>query len=255
LQQQADFTGRGDLLYNLTAGLRDNNDPEYLRQMVTDLNDKTQELSAAMERYGISWEQLGEKARQSKIDEMAMQFITDFKLLTDAGASTQLVIEKMSSSVVEFLQTAVRTGAEVPIAMQPMVLEMEKMGLLVDQNGQKLETSSINWSMTMTMTQGFQSVAEAINHLAQALGYELPQAARTAAIGINSELSRIQMPRLTFFRSEGDAEYVEPRTSDSGSVYVNVDATGSIVDPDMLSERIAERVAPFLPGVTDQYGV
>lgn len=196
LQRQAAFTGRQDLLTGITSGLATNNDPEYIRSLLADLQGKTEALQAAMDRYGISWEQLGVKAKQSQIDQMAIQFIADFQLLTQAGAEVDLVIEKMSGSVNEFVQTALRTGTEVPIAMQPMLQKMVDMGILIDANGVALtDLSSITWAESMT--QGFTKVADAINHLAMALGYELPKAARTATDGMNAEFSRLRVPGVS----------------------------------------------------------
>jgi TP901 family phage tail tape measure protein len=191
LQRKAAFTGQ-EHLYTQFMANRNTNTPEYLKGLLTELDDKTNQLTAAMDRYGISWESLGEKAKQSQIDEMAKQFITDFQVLTQAGVDVDLVIQKMSGSVNEFIQTAIRTGTEVPIAMQPMLQKMSEMGLLVDSTGAKIELSSLNWSVTMT--QGFQAVVEAVNHLTRALGYDLPAAANAGADGMNRAFARVQFP-------------------------------------------------------------
>lgn len=202
LQRQADMTGRGDLLAGVTSGLSTNNNPEYISGLLSQLNQQHEQLNAAMDRYGISWEQLGEKARQSQINQMAEQFVLDFQVLTQAGADVNFVIEKMGASVNEFINTALRTGTEVPMAMQPMLTKMSEMGLLVDDTGQQIELSSISWSMTMT--QGFQQVADAVNHLAQALGFQLPAAAQVAAGGMKAAFAGLDIKVPVRFDVSGD---------------------------------------------------
>ena len=66
LQNQAAFVNRTDLYQGITAGLADKNNPEYIRGLVTELNDKTQQLQAAMDRYGISWDSLEKRPSNPK---------------------------------------------------------------------------------------------------------------------------------------------------------------------------------------------
>jgi hypothetical protein len=230
LQRQADMTGRQDLLTGITTGLSTRNDPEYIRTLMGDLQARHDQLNAAMDRYGISWEQLGEKAKQSQINQMAEQFILDFQVLTQAGADVNFVIEKMGASVNEFIQTALRTGTEVPIAMQPMLLKMVEMGTLVDANGVALtDLSSI--SFAETLTQGIGRVVEAINHLAAALGYALPAAANKAADGMNSAFDRVRTPKVgggIVEVPEGSADNIDVPNMASGGI-VRARPGGTIV--------------------------
>jgi hypothetical protein len=145
----------------------------YLDEMIA----KTDRLTSAMERYGITWEQLGDQAQQSQIDQMAKTLIEDFEILTLAGADVTFVIEKMGGSVQTFIDAALRTGSEVPAGMQPMIEKMIEMGLLTDENGQaftSLEDTGLTFAKTMT--EGFDSIVTAIGHLAKALGYDIPEA-------------------------------------------------------------------------------
>jgi hypothetical protein len=145
----------------------------YLDEMIA----KTDRLTSAMERYGITWEQLGDQAQQSQIDQMAKTLIEDFEILTLAGADVTFVIEKMGGSVQQFIDAALRTGSEVPAGMQPMIEKMIEMGLLTDENGEaftSLEDTGLTFAKTMT--EGFESIVTAIGHLAKALGYDIPEA-------------------------------------------------------------------------------
>lgn len=147
-------------------------DPKVALGFLKEMEDRTVRLQAAMEKYGITWEQLGEKAKQSKIDALAKTLIEDFEVLYSAGADTTLIIEKMGGAVNEFVQAALRTGSEVPAAMKPMIQKMIEMGLLTDEGGsafKDLESTGIVFAKTMT--QGFDQISAAIDRLAIALGY------------------------------------------------------------------------------------
>jgi hypothetical protein len=275
LQNAADFTGRQDLLSGITSGLATNNDPEYIRSLLADLQGKTDQLQAAMDRYGISWEQLGEKAKQSQINQMAEQFVLDFQLLTHAGADVNFVVEKMGTSINEFLNTAIRTGTEVPIAMQPLVTRMAELGTL----GVDLE--QITWAESMTM--GFNKVAEAINHLAQALGFELPKAAQAGADGMNAAFAGVKVPGFSGgYAPEAPEDYIQenvPQMARGGYVparpggtLINVGEGGQgeyVVPASKMGggggnitivlerdgQREAEYIVPFIPGAVERLGL
>jgi hypothetical protein len=147
-------------------------DAKWIEKILGDVEERTNRLASAMEKYGISWEDLGEKARQSKIDTMAEDLILDFEVLMSAGADVNFIIEKMGSSIQEFVKAAARTGSEVPESMRPMLQRMLEMGLLTDENGNaftSLEESGIQFAETLT--DGLDRVVAAIDRIAAALGY------------------------------------------------------------------------------------
>lgn len=152
-------------------------DPTAVKGYLDEMLAKTERLQSAMEKYGISWEELGAKAKQSQVDMMAEELIQDFDVLMGAGADVNLIIERMGGSINDFVQSALRTGSEVPSAMQPMLQKMIDMGLLTDENGKafgSLEETGITFAKTMT--QGFDAIVEAINRVAKGLGVDIPEA-------------------------------------------------------------------------------
>jgi hypothetical protein len=151
-------------------------DPNAVKGYLDDMLAKHERLQAAMEKYGISWEQLGAKAKQSQIDQMAEDLILDFDVLLGAGADVNLIIEKMGGHINEFVDSAIRTGSEVPAAMRPMIEKMKEMGILT------ADLEDISWAKTMT--QGFDAIVEAINRVAKGLGVDIPAAAGAAADAI-----------------------------------------------------------------------
>ena len=134
-----------------------------------DLQKKAQEdLTAAMDKYGISIEQLGPKFRQQKLDEMAMDIFKDFSLLTAAGVDYNLVIEKMGPAFNDYVNKVVTSGATLPEQMRPMIMKMIELGLLVDENGDKFEDlSKLNFAETLE--ESVQSLILSIKELVNAL--------------------------------------------------------------------------------------
>ncbi len=128
-------------------------------------------LSSVMEKYGLSWEEAGQKAKQAHLDEISQGLIQDFADLSVAGFDVTLITEKMGDAINDYIHLAMKTGTEVPEAMRPLLAKMVEMGTLTDANGDKitdLEGSGI--SFAETMTQGFTDIVDAIHELTRALG-------------------------------------------------------------------------------------
>jgi hypothetical protein len=88
---------------------------------------------------------------------------------------------------------------------------MLEMGTLVDANGVALtDLSSITFAETLTT--GFTKVVDAINHLAQAMGYGLPAAAQQAADGMNRAFSGVRGPNIQMSRDDAQT-WLDNRTS------------------------------------------
>jgi hypothetical protein len=189
----------------------------YLDEMVT----KTERLTAAMQKYGITWEELGDQAQQSQIDTMAKTLIEDFEILTLAGADVTFVIEKMSGSVQDFVDSALRTGSEVPAGMQPMIEKMVEMGLLTDENGnafKSLEDTGLTFAKTMT--EGFDSIVTAIGHLAKALGYDIPEAIDKIPKEVEIDVNYRESNRPESFQESQDGASYEDGNSYHNGGYV-----------------------------------
>jgi hypothetical protein len=191
VRRQAEFVGQGyqytQFMDNIKGG-----SPAYLKQILAELDAQTEKLTGAMQRYGISWEDAGQKAKQSQIDLMAKQFVEDFDVLNTAGFDVDFIIGKMGDSMLEFLETAKRTSTEVPIAMKPMLQRMLDMGLITDDSGKAfgtLEEAGILFAQTMT--QNFKDMGDrmvaAIDRVALALGYVFDEFdGKTIHVGIET---------------------------------------------------------------------
>jgi hypothetical protein len=127
-------------------------------------------LQAAIEKYGFTLEQLPQKMQQSKLDDIAKNLIEDWRVLLDNGFDLDTVNQKMTDSVNEYLQMALRTASEVPAAMRPMLQKFLEQGLLTDENGNKitdLEAAGVHFAESMT--QGFDRVVQKLQELIEKL--------------------------------------------------------------------------------------
>jgi hypothetical protein len=189
-----DGSGTGDRLWRaLTQGTGRNNPEQAQRNIdavTAALNKHSDQLTraeAAVQRYGFTFEELGPKLQRSRVLDVAAQLQQDWEDLNFLQIDTDAIINRMSDSVSEFLQRAIQTGTEVPLAMRPMIQQMLEAGRLIGANGEKLEDlEDVTWAKSMT--QGFKDVTEAIYDLRDALVYGVGGAIDT----VNSKEIRIR---------------------------------------------------------------
>lgn len=169
---------------------------------ITSAEQETQKVESAMERWGLSIEDMGKKFQQTQMDKAAKGLVEDFVTLVDAGASVEKVIEKMGTAINDFILKAIQMGIEVPRSMKPIVDKMREQGLLVDENGQAFSDQmyeSIQWATTLT--QGFDKVEAAINRLADAI------------LGVKDGFESAEKAASDFNREVGSGDYGQPGQS------------------------------------------
>lgn len=109
------------------------------------------EMQQIAEEFGISVDNLGKNFQQSKLTEGADELARKWHLLVDNGADVNAVMIGMKDSAQKFLDNAKKWGLEVPASMRPMLEAMQRAGLLVDENGEKLEDlDDITWGRDLT---------------------------------------------------------------------------------------------------------
>jgi TP901 family phage tail tape measure protein len=125
-------------------------------------------LQEAIQEYGFSIEELGPKFQAQRLSEQAQRLVEHYAVLIESGVENGVVIDKMAEKTNDYLATALRTNAEIPKSMEPMLQAMLEQGLLTDENGEKLtDLGRITWAETMT--QGFDRVVGAVERLINAL--------------------------------------------------------------------------------------
>jgi gas vesicle protein len=143
---------------------------DQVKEKLDTWNEANEELQAAIDKYGFSIEELGPKFRQQELDRMAAGLLQDYKLLTASGIDNTLVISKMGPAMNEYVQTALRAGIAVPIAMKPQIDAMIAAGQLLDANGNayaSAEAAGITYAQTMSdmFTQLMDRVGQLVNAL------------------------------------------------------------------------------------------
>ena len=112
---------------------------EHFSQLMTEFQAKQDRLQSALTKYGLTWEDLGVKAKEFFFLQDAQGLLEDFKLLELAGVDTTKLLEKMNGSFNALVQTAITNGLTIPNAMRPMLDQLMQMGLLLDAAGAKIE--------------------------------------------------------------------------------------------------------------------
>ncbi len=165
-----------------------------IKQQATDATN----VDSAMQKYGLSWTNLGADAKSAHIDTISQGLITDFTSLQAAGMSAADIIGNgmadasgkiagMAPAIQSFVTDAMKAGVEVPDGMKPIIQSAIDQGLILDANGKKItDITQTGLTFGQTMTQGFQSVTDAINKLSTVLSGGLTGGFNAATNAANS---------------------------------------------------------------------
>jgi hypothetical protein len=165
-------------------GAFDSKDPEFLAQILDEIDSKTAKLNAAMEEYGFTWEDMGERYRAAQLGDQFDALLEKTQLLRGAGIDYATILERQAEDYSELVQAAIRTGTEIPIALQPVLQQLLEAGQLIGENGEKLtDLEDISWAKSLT--QGFDQVTGAI--------YDL----RDAILGVNGAIDQVSGRRIS----------------------------------------------------------
>jgi len=140
-------------------------------------NEAQEALNSAMDRYGITVDQLGGKFKQAGLDKIGIALLKDFEILKAAGVDVSLITEKMAEDVSDYVNRVVASGSTIPLAMKPMIEQMIEQGKLLDENGKAYESlEEAGISFAQTLEEGISSAVEAINKLVAVLakGFNIP---------------------------------------------------------------------------------
>lgn len=194
----------------LTAMLNAKTVKDY-EQAIKDLNDALdfqkqamEDLDATVQKYKFSTEELGPALEKQNLDKQAQEIYHDWMVLTAAGINVSAVAREMGENINDFVQRAIKSGFEVPMAMRPILEEMIRLGQLTDENGNKitnLDGSGIKFSMTMS--EGFQALIKSVDRLTAAIA---------RALGISVDLAKewSAMPPPPSFPGDGTGDTGNP---------------------------------------------
>jgi hypothetical protein len=148
-----------------------------IKEQFEDWNEAQDALQGAMDKYGITVDQLGGKFKQAGFDKIGIALLKDFEVLKAAGVDVGVITEKMSEDVSKYVNDAVKAGTTIPLAMKPMIDQMIQQGKLLDENGKaygSVEEAGI--SFAQTLEEGISSAVTAIEKLVAVLakGFNIP---------------------------------------------------------------------------------
>lgn len=125
-------------------------------------------VQEAVDRYGFTLDELGDKMQMEQFEAQAGQLIEDFALLTASGIEQATVLERMAPAMNEYLQSAMAAGQEIPEAMRPALQGMVDMGLLTDEAGNKM-TSLDDVDFATSISDGIERIVAGIDRMVNAM--------------------------------------------------------------------------------------
>jgi hypothetical protein len=162
---------------------------ELFQKDIEEFQRRQNRLQSALEKYGFTWEDMGQKARQSHLDKWAQELIADHEALALAQIDNDVILKKMAGSYSQLAQAAIRTGTEIPAAMRPTLEQLLEMGELVDADGNKLtDLSGINFAEPIT--KGFTRVVDKLDEMMRRMGL-LPDVMERSVGGVVDRAHRM----------------------------------------------------------------
>ena len=147
------------------------------KEEVDSLTPSWEELTEAYERYGVAVDARGKGTQQEQLAAQAKDAVLWFKKFMGAGGNFHGVLAGMSDELQGMVTQALRFGLEIPEAMRPMLDGLLEMGLLTDENGQRLQDLS-RISFSRTLQESFQSLIDKLDEFIARLAFGLPNAAK-----------------------------------------------------------------------------
>ena len=96
------------------------------------------ESNARLQRYGLTWQDLGDHIQQANIDELTRGLIRDWRELDYAGLSVERRTKAMAGGLSQLVIEAVNTGQKIPAALRPMLETLIRSGQLTDEAARKM---------------------------------------------------------------------------------------------------------------------
>jgi hypothetical protein len=99
---------------------------------------KMEELQGDLDKYGLTWLDLSDDMKKFTIGNSAAALVAAFKLMTDAGADSSKAIKGMGGDLSQLVVNAIKSGQQIPLALQPILEKLIKMGGLTDEAARAL---------------------------------------------------------------------------------------------------------------------
>lgn len=153
--------------------------PEQYKKAIDDLNaafkfqdDALQLLDDTAAKYGLTLADMGPKYAQGKLDEQFLTLYQDQKVLQAGGVEYDTILGKQAASYQTLIDQALATGSTIPIALQPALADLVKMGLVTDASGEKM-TDLSELTFAETLDTKFKTLIATIEKLVDAIANKL----------------------------------------------------------------------------------
>lgn len=207
--------------------------------VLDDQASKQQFLDDTMKKYGLSWTELGQSAKNAHVAETSSDIGREFQALVGAGIDVNHVMEKIGPNINGFVHDAKNAGAEIPESFKSVIQTAIDAGKIYDDNGVKItDMKDLGLTFGSTMEKTMKDVVTpAIQHLADVIQNTLGPA-----------IKNIPQPTIV-----GHVTWNVDTPDFSGFNGANADgsARGSLVTSAGLQYFDRGRVLSFTPRGTD----
>lgn len=129
---------------NLTQGVGKNN-PQQAKaaiDAITKALDEQEEAirrqEAAISRYNILWYELGETARNAKLNDLIEDLVQEQEDLVAAGVPVETALRRQAGAYNNLIAEALRGGVEIPASLLPTIQRLAEMGEITEANTRAL---------------------------------------------------------------------------------------------------------------------
>jgi hypothetical protein len=139
-------------------------------------------LEERADALGIDKGALGAGFNQSKVKDLALGFVRDITMFTEAGADADGVLRGMADEISGLLVEARKTGAQLPKTLEPYIKRLGEMGLLIDENGNAIDMGA--FSFADFQDEALIAMKDLLTEIKDILAKAFPAAASAAARAI-----------------------------------------------------------------------
>jgi hypothetical protein len=247
--------------------------------LVASLIPTWDQVSAVLERYGLTLDGVGTQIQQLAMTSTWTQMAEDIDVLVRAGVDVGGMLAGMADEISALVRQSIQFGTTIPQNLKPFVEELARAGLLLDENGQAItDLAALRWGarveteadrVTAAMTkldEAMERLIASLDTIIDQLANVLPRAAAQGAAGANAAINSIDTrergyggeipemaaggivtrPTLAWIGERGPEAVVPLSRASRSPVVVQVVLDGRV---------LAESVMREMPGLAPAYGV
>jgi len=154
-----------------------------------------QQLETRAKDLGIDFKYAGQAFNDARIGDTALGYVRDMKQFEESGFDVVGMLEGMSDELSDLFQDAQHTGTKLPETLRPYMQRLVEMGLLIDENGEKVTVLTDDMFREVEDT-GLTAVVDVLIEIKDLLARQLVEAANAGVDGMNEAFGRIRPPNI-----------------------------------------------------------